>query len=221
MSDDYVETMGVTLVAGREFTPFDGPDSAGVVMVNETFARRHLGGAGGVGRRLRLFATGIGPLGLNLKAGGAHQPGGFVYEVVGIVRDVRNVPLGQGVEPAIYTCTRQFPFGETFLAVKARDAETALAAVRQGLRTAAPHVPFGAAQTWGDRFAKRTAEPRVLMVVLGFFATLAAALAALGVYGLFSWAVALRRRELAIRLTLGAQPTGIGRLVIRQAAILV
>lgn len=221
VSDGYFEAMGATLAAGRGFTPFDSPDGASVVIVNETFARRHLGGAGSVGRRIRLFASGIGPLGFNLQVGGGHVPGGLVYEVVGIVRDVRNVPLGQVVEPAIYTSTRQFPFTETFLVVRAADAHTALTAVRRGLRAAAPHVPIAPAQTWGERFAKRTAEPRLLMIVLGFFAVLAAILAALGVYGLFSWAVALRRRELAIRLTLGARPARIGRLVLRQGAVLV
>jgi putative ABC transport system permease protein len=221
VSDGYFETMGSQVAAGRAFTPFDGPDAAAVVVVNETFARRHLGGTAGVGRAVRLFATGIGPLGVNLKAVAASHHEGLAFDVVGVVRDVRNVPLGQTVEPAIYTSTRQFPFTETFLVVRAADAATALTAVRQGLRAAAPQVPIAAVQTWGDRFATRTAEPRLLMVVLGFFAALAAVLAALGVYGLFSWAVALRRRELAIRLTLGARPTGVGGLVIRQAAVLV
>ena len=59
---------------------------------------------------------------------------------------------------------------------------------------------MAAAQTWGERFAKRTAEPRLLMTILVFFGALAGLLAALGVYGLFSWSVALRTRELAIRL---------------------
>jgi len=76
-------------------------------------------------------------------------------------------------------------------------------------------------QTWGDRYAKRTAEPRLLMTILVFFGGLAALLAALGVYGLFSWSVALRTRELAIRLTLGAKPIVVGGLVIRQSAILI
>ena len=65
-------------------------------------------------------------------------------------------------------------------------------------------------QTWGERFAAKTAEARLLMTILLFFGGLAALLAALGVYGLFSWSVALRTRELAIRLTLGAKPS-IGR----------
>ena len=83
--------------------------------------------------------------------------------------------------------------------MRATDAATALTAFRDGLRAVAPQVPMAAARTWGDRFASRTAEPRLLMVLLLFFGGVAAALAALGVHGLFSWAVAQRTRELAIR----------------------
>ena len=76
-------------------------------------------------------------------------------------------------------------------------------------------------QTWGEKFAAKTAEARLLMTILLFFGGLAALLAALGVYGLFSWSVALRTRELAIRLTLGAKPSSVGALVIGQSAVLV
>jgi ABC-type lipoprotein release transport system permease subunit len=137
------------------------------------------------------------------------------------VKDVRNVPFGQAVEPAVYFTTRQFPFRELFLVVRAEDPAMAAAAVRTALKSAAPGVPMAMAQTWGDRFAARSAQSRLLMTVLVFFAGLAALLAAIGVYGLFSWSVALRTRELAIRLTLGARPAAVGNIVIRQSAVLV
>src|SRR5262249_59763493 len=122
-------------------------------------------------------------------------------EIVGIVRDVRDAPLGQAVEPAVYFSTQQFPFRELFVAVRAADRATALAAVRTALREAAPNVPYSSARSWGEIVAARTAEPRVLMTVLLFFGALAAVLAAIGVYGLFSWSVAVRTRELALRGT--------------------
>jgi ABC-type antimicrobial peptide transport system permease subunit len=221
VSEGYIEAMGAELVEGRTFTAFDGPDAVGVVMVNESFAQRYLPEGRRLGSILRLSATGIGPLGLNLKASAAQQADGIPFEVVGVLRDVRNVPLGQTVEPAIFTSTGQFPFSEVFIAVRAADVAAALSAVREGLRTAAPHVPMARARTWGDRLRDRTAEPRLLRSVLLFFSALAALLAALGVYGLFSWAVALRTRELAIRLTLGARPMAVGGLVLRQSAVLV
>ncbi len=213
--------MGATIAEGRAFTPFDNADNAGVVVVNESFAKRYLTPARAVGQIVRIHATGIGPLGLNLKASGPRAPDGMPFEVVGVVNDVRNVPLGQAIEPAMYFSTRQFPFSEVFLAVKATDRNAAITAVREGLRRAAPNVPMAAVQTWGERFAKRTAEPRLLMTILVCFGVLAALLAAIGVYGLFSWSVALRTRELAIRLTLGAKPASVGSLVVRQSAVLV
>lgn len=221
VSDGYFEAMGAEIASGRAFTAFDGADASGVVVVNDTFAQRYLPQGRAVGTVIRLSATGIGPLGVNLKASAASAHEGIPFEVVGVVKDVRNVPLGQLVEPAIYTSTRQFPFSEVFIAVRATDRAAALSAIREGLREAAPQVPMAAARTWGERFAARSAEPRLLMSVLVFFGGLAALLAALGVYGLFSWAVALRTRELAIRLTLGARPLAVGGLVLRQSAVLV
>jgi ABC-type antimicrobial peptide transport system permease subunit len=96
-----------------------------------------------------------------------------------------------------------------------------MAAVRNALKTAAPSVPMAKAQTWGERFGGRTAQSRLLMTILVFFGGLAGLLAAIGIYGLFSWSVALRTRELAIRLTLGARPFSVGNIVVRQSAVLV
>jgi hypothetical protein len=229
VSEGYFEALGAQMAEGRGFEVFDIPESAPVVIVNEMFARRFLSEGPAVGRVITSMTTGIGPLGLNLiRARPAPPPGQQLphlpptrYEVVGVVKDVRNVPLGQTVEPALYFSTRQFPFREQFVAVRAADASVALGAIRNGLKNAAPSVPMAPAQTWGERFARRTAEPRLLMTILVFFGALAGLLAALGVYGLFSWSVALRTRELAIRLTLGARPLTVGGLVVRQSAVLV
>ena len=229
VSEGFFDSLGAQIAEGRSFEPFDNPLSAPVVIVNEAFAKRFLGSGSVIGRLITSMTTGIGPLGLNLiRARPAPPPGQHLphltptkYEIVGVVKDVRNVPLGQTVEPAIYFSTRQFPFREQFLTVRAADTGTALAAIRTGLKNAAPNVPMATVQTWGERFGKRTAEPRLLMTILVFFGGLAGLLAALGVYGLFSWSVALRTRELAIRLTLGARPVSVGGLVIRQSAILV
>jgi putative ABC transport system permease protein len=227
VSDGYFETMGAARASGRTFAATDTSRTVPVVVVNATFERRFLAGRA-VGRAITTTATGIGPLGANLMrpprpSSGQAQgpPPPMRFEIVGVVEDVRNAPLGQAVEPALYFSTRQFPFRELFLSVRARDRETAMAGVRRALAARAPGVPVGAVQTWGERFASRTAQARLLMAILVGFGALAALLAALGVYGLFSWSVALRRRELAIRLTLGARPLGIGRLVVRHGLVLV
>jgi len=218
-SDGYFPAMGARLVRGRDFAAFDGPAAPGVVIVNETFARRYLASREPVGTSLTVLSSAVGPLGVNLKwVAGQH---GVPFEIVGVVADIRNVALGQEVEPAIYFTTRQFPFSEVVIAVRAADAGAGAAAVRNALRTVAPAIPMSEPKTWGSRLAERTAEARVLRSVLLLFGGLAALLAAVGVYGLFSWAVQMRTRELAIRLALGATATTVGGLVVRHGAGLV
>jgi predicted permease len=223
VSEGYFEAMGATLIRGRAFTAFDNNDSAGAVIVNESFVRRYLSDGDPIGKGIRTWATGIGPLGTHLKSPPNYRPPqeGIPSEIIGVIKDINDVPLGQAVEPAIYFTTRQFPFSEVFIAVKAADASVAQTAIRNAMRKVVPNVPMSTTQTWGEKFAAKTAEARLLMTILLFFGGLAALLAALGVYGLFSWSVALRTRELAIRLTLGAKPSSVGALVVGQSAVLV
>jgi hypothetical protein len=230
VTDGFFEAIGARSLAGRLFAPTDRTGHGGVVIVNETFAKRHLADRSAVGTVFLTAARGIGPLGLNLLAPPPRPtaPGQTLpplppmrFEIVGVVSDIRNVPLAQPIEPAVYFSAHQFPFRAMYLAVDAGDRAAAVAAMQSGLRAVAPTVPLADAKTWADRFAGRTGEPRLLMTVLVFFGVLAGGLAVLGVYGLFSWLVALRQRELAIRLTLGARPGRIGWLVTRQALALV
>ena len=227
VSDGFFESMQARLVIGRAFSTFDTYSSAPVVIVNETFMNRHRdSGRPVVGRRLLTNSVNIGPLGRNLMVTppprGSNVPPAIVaFDIVGVVKDVRNVPLGQTVEPAVYFSARQFPFREMFLTVRATDTGTGVQAVRTALASATPGTPMGRAQTWGERMAEHTAEQRVLMTLLVVFGAAAGLLAALGVYGLFSWSVALRTRELAIRLTLGARPVSVGVRVIRQSVVLI
>jgi predicted permease len=223
VSDGFFETMGARLITGRFFTPQDTSHAEGVAVVNEAFARRYTTGRPATDQRVTTYSVAVGPLGRNLMA--TVRPDNHVelhsLKIVGVVGDIPNAALGQPVEPAIYFPVTQFPFRSMTFAIAARDTTTAVAAMRRALADVAPSTPMGPSETWGDRFDKRTAEPRVLMATLSAFGVLAAILAALGVYGLFSWSVASRRRELAIRLTLGARPASIGALIVRQGAWLV
>jgi predicted permease len=215
--DGYFESMGARVVSGRTFTARDDTAMPAVVMVNESFAARYLTDREAIRSALLMRVGGIGPLGYNLLApldGNEALTGRM--EIVGVLADVRNAPLGQPVEPAVYFPARQFPFRSMFLTVDATDDATAIAALRSTLREIAPTIPMTSVTTWDGRVRARTAEPRLLMTLLIGFGGLAALLASLGVYGLFAWMVALRRRELAIRLTLGARPSAIGLSVVRQ-----
>ena len=228
VSDGYFETMGATLSAGRFFTAFDTARSAPVVVVNETFVRRFIPDRPPVGRVLTSDATGIGPLGANLLRRQPRGPDGSPhprlpptpYEVIGVVKDVRDVPLGQTIEPAIYFSTRQFPFREQFIVVRAADTRSAQNAIRSAIRDAAPGVPMaddpdvGIAICRTDRRAPTAHEhPRVLRKPRRPPCRRRRLRDVLVV-------VALRTRELAIRLALGAKPASIGGIILRQSAIL-
>ena len=199
-----------------------------MVIVNETFLNRHRdsGPAPVIGRRLMINAPTVGPRARNLlvefrpRQSNATPPP-VAFEVVGVVKDIRNAPLGQPVEPTVYFSAKQFPYREMFLTVRATNVGTGVQAIRRALTAVSPNTPIGNVQTWGDRMAAQTAEQRVLMTLLVVFGAAAGLLAALGIYGLFSWSVALRTRELAIRLTLGARPVSVGIRVIRQSVVLI
>jgi predicted permease len=222
-SDGYFETMGARITAGRAFTAQDTVATEPVVIVNEEFVKRHYPGRTPLGEEILTWTAQVGPLGRNLMW--FRHPDGTTrtqprLKIIGVVTNIQNVALGLPVEPAVFYPTRQFPFGAITIAMAARDKAAAETALKNALKTVSPNTPVGNIDTWGDRFRARTAEPRLLMTTLTLFGALAAFLAALGVYGLFSWSVALRQRELAIRLTLGAKPSGVAAAVIRHCAVL-
>jgi predicted permease len=214
VSDGYFETMRVRLVSGRLFTAHDGPKGEPVILVNETFARRYFPGQDPIGHRLTGLAVGIGPLGRNLLA---RAP----FRIVGVVGDVRQSPIGQPLEPVIYHSSRQFPFNAMSVALRGPDMAALTTAVRTAIRQTDPTLALGDMRTMDERLRKATAEPRLLMFVLSAFAVVTGVLAAVGVYGLLMWVVNERRRELAIRLALGARPSMLARSVTVQGVTLV
>jgi predicted permease len=209
ISSGYLETVGARLAAGRAFAVTDRADTEPVVLVNQTFARRMFPGDEALGKRLVSTARNIGPLGANVVG-----PGPF--RIVGVIFDIQQAPLGQASEPAIYHTIRQFPYRPMTLVARGTDTATITAGLRAALRTFDPTLPLGNPQTLATRLRARAAAPRLLMFVLVAFAVLTGILAAIGVYGLLACLVNDRRRELAIRLALGAQPGSLARLVTRQ-----
>ena len=209
VSSGYLEAVGSTLVAGRTFTNDDRLDTEAVIVVNQTFARRVFPGESAIGQRLLSTARNIGPLGQNVKG-----PGPF--RIIGVVADIHQAPLGQSGEGVIYHTIRQFPYRPVVIAARGADAAVVTTAMRTALRTLDPTLPLSNVKTMDERFRTGTAAPRLLMSVLIAFAVVTGILAAVGVYGLLACVVNDRRRELAIRLALGAQPGSLARLVTMQ-----
>ena len=205
--------MRATLLQGRHLQDSDSTTSEPVVVVNQTFARRTFPGEDAVGRRIVTTAQQIGPLGRNLA-------GTVPFRIVGVVADVHQAPIGRRGEPVIYHTLRQFPFRAMTIAGRGPDAATVVAGVRTAVRGLDGSLALGTVRTMNERFVGATAAPRLLTGVLVAFAVLTAILAAIGIYGLLAWTVNDRRRELAIRLALGAQPAALARLVTTQGLLL-
>jgi putative ABC transport system permease protein len=215
VSDGYFDTMRARLVAGRLFTRHDGPQSEAVIVVNEAFARKYFAGEDPVGRRLVGLPNGIGPLGRNL------MPRGTPHTIVGVVANIQQVPIGQPMEPAIYHSSHQFPFSAMSIVLRGPDTAALTTAVRNAVRQTDAALALGEMRTMDERLRSAAAEPRLLMFVLSAFAIITGVLAAVGVYGLLMWVVNDRRRELAIRLALGARPSTLARQVTFQGVTLV
>jgi putative ABC transport system permease protein len=211
-SPGYFETFRAKLLDGRFFQDSDTAASEPVIIVNQTLASRLFPGESALGHRVLSSAQQIGPLGRNLMFT-SREITTIPFRIVGIIADVHQAPIGQAEEPVLYYSQRQFPFRSMTLVARGADTATVVSGMRQALRTIDSTVALSNVRTMEDRLIKATAAPRLLSGVLVTFAILTGLLAAIGVYGLLAWTVNERRRELAIRLALGAQPRALARLV--------
>jgi hypothetical protein len=209
ISSGYLETIGAKMVAGRTFTADDRIDTEPVVIVNDTFARTVFPGENTLDRRIVSTARTIGPLGLNVVGRGP-------FRIVGVVADVHQAPLSQRDEPVIYHTLRQFPYRPMTLVARGTDEATVASGMRAALKTIDPTLPLSGVSTIDARLRTHAAAPRLLMSVLVAFAAVTGTLAAIGVYGLLACIVNDRRRELAIRLALGAKPASLAGHVTAQ-----
>jgi predicted permease len=210
VDEGYFGALHAAIVRGRDFAAQD--DSAGrpVVIVNETMARRVWPNQDPVGKQLLLTPGGIGPLGRRLTTDTAHV-------VIGVVHDIKNTSLKDGAEPAIYYSQRQFPFRSMQLVVRGRGDVTPLRnALREEIRRLDPGLPIPDVKPL-ERVLQTSVDPsRFVMLLMSVFAALALAIAAVGIYGILSYTVSRRRREIGIRLALGAEPYAIRRMVVRE-----
>lgn len=210
VDDGYFAALRAPILSGRNFDARDDSASRPVVVVNETMAKRVWPGEPAVGKQLLLPWATIGPLGQRLTNDTAHV-------VVGIVRDIKNTSLRDQAEPSIYYTQRQFPYRTMHIVVRGRgDVAPLQAVLRAEIRRLDPGLPQPEIKTLARVLHTSIDPSRFVMLLMSVFAVLALTIAAVGIYGILSYSVSRRRREIGIRLALGAEPRTIRRMVVRQ-----
>jgi putative ABC transport system permease protein len=207
VSPDYFRVMGIPLLRGRIFTSQDSMSAPRVTLISETMAQHYFPNENPLGKRLAF---------------GFPPNGNAQREIVGIVGDVRDVSLSQDPSAMMYVPFAQAPFWGSEIVVKSTIGPSSIAAtIRGDVRRLDKDLPVGAVQPMADAIEVTVSQPRFRTLLLSLFGAMALVLAAAGIFGVVSYSVSSRTREIGIRMALGATPAKILRLILAEAAKMV
>jgi predicted permease len=197
----YFETMGIPLIAGRDVAA-EGPNAPKVAVVNQAFAHKLFGGENAVGQRV--------------------SGGGVTYQIIGVVGNIKSRFLGEDTRPVLFRSLNQTVASDPAimgysLLVRSRADSAALAHdVRNAVRSLDPNMAIFNIGTMEEHLRDALFLPRLAATLFGVFGLMGLVLAGVGLYGVMSYSVSRRTREIGIRLALGAQTAAVQRLVVRQ-----
>jgi putative ABC transport system permease protein len=204
---NYFHTMGIALTRGRMFAAEDRPGSTPVALLTESAVRK--------------FFPGEDPIGKHIELGWRRNKARVGGDVIGVVADVKSFGLDQVSPPQIYVPLSQVPTETIAFVVRTTTSEMNLIApVRAAVAAGDPDMPLNRVETLADHVRKSMATQRFYMLLLAVFASVALALAAVGIFGVLSYLVTQRTREIGIRVALGAGRGSVVGLIIRQAFVL-
>jgi ABC-type antimicrobial peptide transport system permease subunit len=190
--------MRIPLIAGREFTEFDGPASTPVVIINQATARELFGDVNPIGQRLVLY--------------------GRSREIVGVVGSLRHHGFTRDPRPEMILPYRQYQFGSMTLVVRSAMTQTSVeSTIKTAVQSLDTQLPVYRLRAMDEFLADSIAQPRFVTFVLGGFAALALVLALVGVYGVMSYIVGQRRREIAVRIAVGARRQQVIGMIVGQS----
>jgi putative ABC transport system permease protein len=205
ITEGYFAAMGIPLLAGRMFDARDRDGAPLVTIVNRDLANRFFSGENPIGKRLHI-------------QWGRPQ---VTYEIVGVVGSIRHVGMERAPESALFLASLQEPNGAYNLVIRtAGDPLRVAAAVKGEISTVDRSIPVSQIRPMGEYVARSVTQPRFNMVLITTFATLALALAAVGLFGVIAYSVAQRTREIGIRRALGAADGRVVGMVLKQGMAL-
>jgi predicted permease len=207
VSPAYFQTMGVPILAGRDFDDRDTRASPCVVLVNQTLVAKFLGGANPIGKTLRT----------------APEPGypPALCEIIGVVKDSKYSGLREEIPPETFGASSQFPMGEarTYVFLHYVSSSPMLSEVQAKVAQFNPEIQTEF-RLFRNNIQKGLAQERMMAFLSGAFGALAILLSTIGLYGVISYIVAMRRNEIGIRMALGASGADVVRIITRQTLVM-